>query len=103
MLRQALKTVPLLRNHCCNGKETMLSVCIVQLHVTGKNVTILSSVRKMCLWRIYVVDNNENCLGLRVKCPIFLHDFNQILSFSTDFYRRPKYQISIKSVQWESR
>lgn len=35
------------------------------------------------------------------KCPIIFPNFNQILSFVTDFYRCLQYQISPKSVQWE--
>jgi hypothetical protein len=30
------------------------------------------------LWRIYVAGDNETFLGLHIKCPIFLFDFNEI-------------------------
>ena len=33
--------------------------------------------------------------------PLFLSDFNENLIFSTEFQRKPKYQISSKSFQWE--
>jgi len=40
-------------------------------------------------------------IGLNVKYPLFLADFNQPWTFSTDFRKMFKYQISWKSVQWE--
>jgi hypothetical protein len=43
------------------------------------------------------------CLGLHVKCPIFLCDFNQIWSFLTEFSKSPQYKISRKCVQCEPR
>ena len=39
---------------------------------------------------------------LHVKCPLFLADFNKTwIFFSTDFRKSLKYQILLKSVQWE--
>ena len=45
----------------------------------------------------------ENVLyiGFHVKYPLFLFDFNETCSFSTVIRKMPKYQISLKSVQWE--
>ena len=37
-------------------------------------------------------------IGLHVKNLLFLSDFNDTLTFSTDFWKTPKYQISRKSV-----
>jgi len=53
----------------------MRCVCNVELQVTGNNIKILSCT-KMPLWRIDVASNNKTYLGLNVKCPIFLSDFN---------------------------
>jgi hypothetical protein len=40
-------------------------------------------------------------IGLHVKCPLFLSDFNETWIFWTGFRRKLKNQISWKSVQWE--
>ena len=39
----------------------------------------------MLLWQVYVAGINITYLGLHVKCPTYLLDFNHILRFSTDF------------------
>ena len=50
-----------------------------------------------------IVDKKKRYLGLHVKFPIFMPDFNQIWDFSTYFHVSPQHQISLKSVQWEPR
>jgi len=40
-------------------------------------------------------------IGLHVKYPLLLHDFNGTLIFLTHFRKILKYQISLKSVYWE--
>jgi hypothetical protein len=40
-------------------------------------------------------------IGLHVKHPLFLSDFNETLILSADFTKILKYQISLESVQWE--
>jgi len=40
-------------------------------------------------------------IGLHVKCPSFLSDYNSTWSFSADLRKRFKYQISWKSVKWK--
>jgi len=46
-------------------------------------------------------DMVKRYIGLHVKCPLFLSDFNGTLIFCTDFRNIFKYEISRKSVQWE--
>jgi hypothetical protein len=41
---------------------------------------------EMLLWQIYVAGINITYLGLHVKCPTYLLDFNHIWHFSTDIY-----------------
>jgi hypothetical protein len=43
------------------------------------------------------------CLGVHVKCPVFLPSCYQILILWTEFRKISHYQISLKSFQWESR
>jgi hypothetical protein len=68
----------------------MPSACNVELHVTVNNTTILCVAQKCFLWPIYVAGNNKECLGLHVKCPKFLPEFDQIWSFSADFHKNPR-------------
>jgi hypothetical protein len=42
----------------------------------------------------------EMYIGLHVKYPLFLSDFNKTWIFSTCFRETLKYQILFKSVQW---
>ena len=39
--------------------------------------------------------------GLHGKFPLFFADFNEALTFSKDFHKTLKNQISLKSVLWE--
>jgi hypothetical protein len=43
----------------------------------------------------------KNVGSLRVNYSLFMYDFNKNLIFSTVFRKILKYQISLKSVQWE--
>jgi len=40
-------------------------------------------------------------IGLHVEDPLLLSDFSETLNFSTIFLKIIKYQISLKSVQWQ--
>jgi len=42
----------------------------------------------------YVAGINNTYLGLHVKCPIFVFDFNHIWSFSREFHKRLHFKIS---------
>ena len=48
-------------------------------------------------------DVTKGCIDLHVKCPLFLSDFSETRTLSTDFRNILKYQISRESVQWEPR
>ena len=48
-----------------------------------------------------VAGNYKIYLGVHVKCPISLLDFNQIWMFLTDFHKSSRYQFSQKSAQLE--
>jgi hypothetical protein len=68
------------RNHCCKVKAAMhflriLSKCYRQQYENFERYIT------MILWLIY--------LGINVKFPIFLSDFNQIWILSTDFHENP--------------
>ena len=51
----------------------------------------------LLLWRLDIAGSNRTYLRLRVKCPIFLSDFNQIWIFRTGFHKCPQYRISHKN------
>jgi hypothetical protein len=72
------------RNHY-KGDEARYPLCIVLLHVTVAHDNI-ACCTKMILWLLYVAWQQQNALRLRVKCPKFLSDFNQIWTISTDFF-----------------
>jgi hypothetical protein len=72
---QCTQNVPLwlVHIHSCNGKATVPSRSIVELHVTVKYIKILS-VAQICFMVNFCGRNNETYLGLRVKCTIFVPD-----------------------------
>jgi hypothetical protein len=43
----------------------------------------------------YVASNNQTYLCLHVKCSIYLFDFNQIWTFSTDFTKVPNIKFKV--------
>jgi hypothetical protein len=56
---------------------------------------------KFLILRRNELDMIKMFICLHVNYPLFLSDFNEVGSFSTDFWKVLKYQISWKSVQWE--
>ena len=79
----------------------MRSVCIVELYVCYLCTNIGGSTKRKFLSRIYVIGSNKRYSDLYIKFPILLYDFNQIRSFSIDFYRSSQYKILRKFVQWD--
>jgi hypothetical protein len=77
------------------------NVCIVEVHVTVNNITILSAARKKASWKTEDASKTKKDLRLRVQHPIFLSNFNQNWSIPTDLYKSPQYKISWKSMQCE--
>ena len=87
-----------------------MSVCIMSyhsiftysLHPLGvPNSLIPFHLRTTLLWWFNVTRNSKTYLGLHVRSPIFLSNFNQISILSTDFHKHPQYQISQKCIQWQ--
>jgi hypothetical protein len=83
----------------------MRSLCIVELRVTVNNVKILSvPQKKNCSYGEFMTPaTTKTYLGLHVKCPIILSDFNQIWSSLTCFHRSIRYEMSRRSVQLNPR
>jgi len=50
---------------------------------------------------VFTSPHNADYVGLHVRCPIFLSDFNQTQISPTDLSESLPYQILRKSVQWE--
>jgi hypothetical protein len=101
-----------LRNNCCHGNTKIRLVSIVvDLHVAANNIKNLmvpckcnNGLAVHCYWvTIYVISYYYMSIGLYVKCPVFLSEFNQIWSFSTGFLKSLKYQVWLKSVQLDQR
>jgi hypothetical protein len=101
------------RNHCCHGNATTCSLCIV----VDSQVAVSNLNRWALPWRrigfplhfcravqyFELLSALYTYWGLHLRCPIMLSDFNHIWSLSTDARKIPKYKISLKYVQWESR
>jgi len=67
--------VALSSNHCCSGKATTRSLCIVELMSLSTKQKINNSYTKVSSWRIYVAGKSEINFGLHVKCPRVLSVF----------------------------
>ena len=62
---------------------------IVELHVTANNMEILS-VSQQRFYGLFMSPATIKCyLGLPMKCPIFLSNFNEIWIFLTEFHEVP--------------
>jgi hypothetical protein len=71
---------PVQYEKCCRGKET-LGCLVVDV---GKSLS------------------SKVCLGLHAKCPVFLSDFGQIWTLSTEFNKSLYMKFSRISIQWET-
>ena len=80
------------KRHDCRNKVTEHKMCAL-IFSTNFVWNIFHSKKN---WARY---DRKCILGLRVKYPLFLSDFNEIEIFSTDFRRILKYQILWKSVE----
>ena len=61
----------------------------------------LRTLAKFLILRRIHRDVIASPFGLHAACPLFLSDFSETWSFTTDFLKILKYEISWKSVQWE--
>ena len=66
-----------------------------------KCVSIFSTIwlKHFSFWEEFIIIVSQMYTGLHAKDAFFFPNFNEILIFSTDF-RKIKYQLSQKSVQW---
>jgi hypothetical protein len=65
------------------------------LRASSAILRALHQFKEDFLWPFNFAGKNKTYLGLDVKFPIFLSDFNQILNFSTDFYKSSKIKFHI--------
>jgi len=93
------------RNHCNKGKATILFVFIVQTPVAAKRslTTALSVTKKCFMANSCRRHQRKNAFfsvqSARYFCPI-LTNFQ---SSQADFHVTPRYNVTVKSVQWEHR
>jgi hypothetical protein len=93
--KSKLYNTPLLQ---CSRNNTLCACCWCSCQCQSYNNIVRCT--KILLWLIYVANNNKTYLGLHVKCPIVVSDFNQLWSFSTHFRKSHQYQISQKYIHW---
>ena len=102
-------TVVLSHRHCCYGRATMHNLSAVELHVTVNNMKALNVVMGTQQWIYFALlpscelfrntATDIQVLPPSCKCPIFLSNFRQIWSATTNFRGNPQHKISSKSVQ----
>jgi len=63
--------VALARDHCSNGKATMSSLFVVELHITVDNKKNYYHCTKMMYGEFMSPGKTERTLGTHVKCLVF--------------------------------
>ena len=65
----------------------------MRLHFTPSGLLRESDIISF-LWKFHVFGNNKTYLSFNAKRSIFLLDFSNIWTFSTDYPKSPQYQFS---------
>lgn len=74
-------------HHCCTGNAIICTTCTVEPHVSQQYKNI-KWCTKIFFWQIYDSrEKKKKYSALHVKCLTFLSNFNQTLTFLTDFHK----------------
>lgn len=82
-------------NRCRYRKATICFFCIVDLHMAFNSIKQLSVAMQTQEWFRFALLSGYELLRSAANI-IFLSDFNEIWSFTTNFRKSPRYEISKK-------